>query len=322
MHMRKRTVHFYEIVMKSYTRADISSPSTTDFSSMLQCFQQLAARRPVEIARTNNVSTVLADWNYDPVNNFYELLINKADATLSDVALRNLSTRSLRKAGKQKTEGIETSSHILLKPDANGHSVTVLMTMGAGINIADVTTLFRNLATAASSRPANRALFHFDHPSGARAADGTPVQYRVSYKFMDYAYKGQTLVQALQTGEFESLELIAHDVSQFDAGGNLQIEERVVKVKAALPQTVTGAALRNAISYFKQGPDGAWFDTARIHYKSPSGKTSSTTLKIQALDAAFTHNERIEFDTDVEAQQTSLSSTVLQKIRPLLQALP
>lgn len=322
MHTRKRMVHFYEIIMQSYTRADINSPSTTDFSSMLQCFQRLAARAPVEIARSDNVSTVLADWNYDPANNFYELLINKADATLSDVALRNLSTKSLRKAGKQKIEGIETSSHILLKPDANGHSVTVLMTMGAGISISDVTTLFRKLSKAASRLPANRALFHFDHPSAAKAADGTPVQYRVSYKFENYAYKGQTLTQALQTGEFESLELIAHDVSQFDAGGNLQIEERVVRVKAAIPKTVTGAALRNAISHFKKGPDGAWFDTARIHYKSPSGKASSTTLKIQALDAAFTHNERIEFDTDVESQQASLSPTVLQKMRPLLLALP
>jgi hypothetical protein len=315
-------VHFYEIVMQSYTRTDVKSPSTTDFPSMLQCFQRLAARKPVEIARTQNVSTVLADWNYDPANNFYELLINKADATLSDVAFRNLSTKALRKAGKQKIEGIETSCHILLKPDANGHSVTVLMTMGAGISIADVATLFRNLAKAASGLPANHALFHFDHPSGAKAADGTPVQYRVSYKFTDYAYKGQTLVQALQTGEFESLELIAHDVSQFDTGGNLQIEERVVKVKAALPKTVTGAALRNAIDHFKRGPDGAWFDTARIHYKSPSGKSSATTLQIQALDATFTHNERIEFDTDVEAQQASLSPTVLQKMRPLLLALP
>ena len=322
MNTRKRMVHFYEIVMQSYTHSDVVSPSTTDFPSMLQCFQRLAARAPVEISRTNKDSTFLADWNHDAANNFYELLINKADATLSDVAFRNLTTQSLRKGGKQKIEGIENSSHILLKPDANGHTITVLMTMGAGISIADVVRLFRKLSKMASSLKANYDIFHFDHPSGAKTSDGKPVKYRVSYKFRDFAYKGQTLTQALLTGEFESLELIAHDVSRFDTGGNLQVQKRVVQVKATLPKTVTGASLRNAIRQFKQSPDGAYFDTARIQYKSPSGKTSATTLQLQALDAAFTHNERIEFDTDVEAQQASLSQTVLQKMRPLLLALP
>lgn len=321
--LRKRRVHFYEISMSSFTRSDgVKNPSICSIQSLLQCFTAMNVNKPFDIRRTNRVSTTLVDWNYDPVNGYYELLVNKADAGLSDIALRDLESKSLRKAGKKKIEGIESSSHILIRPNVNTSSVTVLMTMGAGVAIADIASLLRLLGKSASKIPANRNLFYFDHPSGEKDGNGNAVKYRVSYTFHDYAYKGETLSTALSSGEFESMELIAHGQTQFDAGGNLQIESRSVMVKAMLPKTVTGATLKNGIRYYRSQPDGAAFDTAKIHYKSPSGKPSVATLAVQDLDAVFTRNEMIHFDTDVEAQQGSLSQTVLQKMRPLLIALP
>ena len=324
MHTRKRRVHFYVIEMKSYAHANtgITNPAAAHIGDMLNSFASLGTRLPVEIAKTKQISTMLADWKHDHVNGYYEILLNKADANLSDVAFRRLDNKALRKAGKEKIEGIETSSHVLLRPNQDGRTATVLMTMGAGISIGDVCKLFRLLSKAAVNTRANRALFFFDHPSGERDAKGKAVQYRVSYQFLHYGFMGLTLDQALRSGEFECLELIAHDTDRFDTTGNLQIQERSLKITSGIPQTVTGASIRNAIRAFKSNPDGAFYDTARIHYKSPSGKSSTASLPIQDLDAAFTYSENITFDTDVEAQQASLSPTVLEKMRPLLKALP
>lgn len=324
MHTRKRRVHFYVIEMKSYAhgRTGITHPACAPLDAMLHSFTSLRAKLPVEISKSNQISTMLADWNFDDANGYYELLLNKADATLSDVAFRRLDNKALRKAGKEKIEGIESSSHILLKPNPDGRTAIAIMTMGAGISIGDVCKLFRLLSKAAVSKRTNRALFFFDHPSGEKDDKGKPVKYRVSYQFEFHGYMGRTLAQALSTGEFESVELIAHDTTQFDTTGNLQIEERSLKIKSAVPSVVTGATLQNAIRQFINNPDGAFYETARVHYKSPSGKSSTASLRIQDLDAAFTHNENIEFNTDVEAQQGALNTTVLQEMRPLLNALP
>ncbi len=314
----RRTVHFYEIEMQSWTRSAVENPSKTTFMKMLRCFDALKIAPPVEVSKTKLARTILVDARYDSTNGWYELLLNKADAAVSDVALRDFNTARTRKAGKTRTEGIEMSSHVMVRPNPNGHTATVLLTMGAGVAVKDVAALFKRLSTQASKVPAHRDLFYFDDPSGARDKQGNPEQYRVSYRFVPSAYKSQTLSNALKSGEFEYMELIAHEDGEFDAGGNLKVEQRVVKVSAGLPVHVTGAKIVNAVRDYLKKPDAEHFDTLRVRYKTPTGNSTSTTLDIAGLDAAFTQKETIRFLSEVEAQQNQLSQTVLNEMRKLM----
>lgn len=318
----RRTVHFYEIEMRSWTRSTVKNPSTTTFPAMLACFHAMKVAVPVEVSKTKHAITSLADATFDSVNGWYELLMNKADAGVSDVAFRDLLTTQTRKAGKTRTEGIEISSHVMVRPNANGHTATVLLTMGAGVTVKDIASLFKKLAMIASNQPKYRNLFYFDNPSGARDAKGNPEQYRVSYRFTPAAYKSQTLTNALSSGEFDYLELIAHEDKDFDSGGNLKIERQVVKVTAGLPGQVTGATIVNAVRNYLKRPDAEHFDSLRVRYKTPSGQTTSTTLDIAGLDAAFTQKEVIMFKSEVEAQQNRLSETVLNEMRNLMRSVP
>lgn len=322
--LRKRTVHFYEIHVHAYTKSGIQNPSCASTSALLSCFAGLASghKLPQIIRKSRQAHTVLSDWNYDRTSKSYQVLISKADAALSDVALRDLGTTKLRKAGKTKVEGIEVSAHILLRPNANGQTVTALLTMGAGVAAKDIEMLLRNLSREAAKVRKNRALYWFDDPSGAKDANGKPKQYEVYYGFAAHGYLGQTLVSALQTGEFTAMELVAPVQSQFDSGGNLQITERSLTVHANLPKTVTAASLRNALRHFKKQPDAKSYSKLRIHYKTVSGKPTSATLDINNLDAAFTMKEQIQFTTDVEAQQESLCSTIVDGMKTLLQSVP
>lgn len=322
--LRKRTVHFYEIHVHSSAKVDIQNPSCAPLTDLLKCFAGLATRNklPQTIRKSSHLHTVLADWHHDNHNDCYQLLISKANAALSDVALRDLGTKRLRMAGKTRVEGIEISAHILLRPNADGKTAVVLLTMGAGVAAKDIEVLLRSMSRLASKRSRNKALYWFDDPSGAKDAKGKPIQYQVQYRFVAHAHMGQTLTDALQSGEFDSMELIAPVRSQFDAGGNLQITERSLSVQAVLPKTVTGATIRNAIRKFRTQPDAAIFSRLRIHYKTIAGKKTSATLDLNNLDAAFTLKEQIEFDTDVEAQQEVLSPTIVDGMKLLLQAIP
>lgn len=322
--LRKRTVHFYEIHLSSYTLAAIKNPSFASFSDLLKSFNLLTpgSKLPRTIRRSSQLHTVLADWNYDPSNNCYELLVSKANAALSDVALRDLGTAALRKAGKTKVEGIEVSAHVLIRPNLDPKKATLLLTMGAGVSSKDVETLLRGLSRLASKDQRSKDLFYFDDPSGAKGPDGKPLQYKVRYGFAAYGHQGQTLTSALQSGEFEGMDLIAHDKVKFDTGGNLQIVERSIGIQALIPSTVTGATVRNAVRWYQQSPDGSLYDKLRLRYKTMAGNSTSAILDINNLDAAFTLKEHIEFNSDVEAQQEKLDSVILKGMRPLLQLVP
>ena len=322
--LRKRTVHFYEIHLHSSTKAAVKNPSCAPLTDLLQSFSLLASgnKLPRTIRKSSQLHTVLADWRYDAANNCYELLVSKANAALSDVALRDLGTTKLRKAGKTKVEGIEVSAHVLIRPNTDGKKAALLLTMGAGVASKDIEVLLRLLSRLAAKDPRSKALFYFDDPSGVKGPDGKPLQYKVQYGFAAFGHQGQTLATALRTGEFESMELIAHEQEKFDAGGNLEIVERSIGIQAKLPKTVTGASVRNAIRSFQQTPDGALYDKLRLHYKTVAGKRTSAVLDIKNLDAAFTLKEHIEFDSDVEAQQERLESVILKGMKPLLQLVP
>lgn len=316
----RRTVHFYEIEMQSWTRSAVKSPATTTFPRMLACLDALKVSLPVEVSKRKLARTSLVDATYDATNGWYELLLNKADAAVSDVAFRDLNTAQTRKAGKTKTEGIEISSHVMVRPNSNGHTATVLLTMGAGVAVKDVAALLKMLSQRASRVPAHRELFYFDNPSGALDEHGDPEQYRVSYRFIPSAYKSQTLANALKSGQFEYMELIAHEDRDFDSGGNLKIEQQVVKVTAGLPAHVTGQGIVNAVRSYLKKPDAERFDTLRVRYKTPTGASTSTTLEIAGLENAFTQKETIRFSSEVEAQQNQLSQTVLNQMRKLMRS--
>lgn len=318
MKTRERTVHFYDLLMKSTTRSDgITSPGCADLPLILA---RIAKAKPkgTEIVKRRSVLTELADWHHDAATSSYQLLINRADANVSDVAFRDLTSRSFRKAGKTKLEGIEASSHIIVRPNADRRTALVLMTMGAGVGSGVVERLINTLTRELERNAQNSDLFNFAHPSGERDARGIPVTYKVRYSFECVAHKDVVLDDALKSGEFVSMELIANKFEAFDQGGNLHIEKQSVEIKAGKPSLISGAGLVNAIRSRMRQQGAQQYEEARIRYKNATGADRVTTLRINQLDAAFTRKELIEFTTDVDAQQLTLSPTVISAMKALL----
>lgn len=318
--LRQRTVFFYDLRMTATTRAAVQRPSHCGIAAMLKGFasQTGSAKLPLTVGQSSHTITYLMDWQHNPSNNSYELLINKANAKLADIALRDLQTTILRRAGKRKTDGIEQSAHLVVRPNANDQSALVLLTMNCGVSMLDVERVFRLLTKAASKMAANRDLFYFDDPAGSIGPDGKRNKYKVGYRYAVDGYMGQTMDDALRTGEFTSMELIAMDKQAFDSGGNLQIEERSLKIEASMPSTVTGASIKNGIRFFQNQPDAHLYDKLRLNFKSASGRPATTILGLNDLDAAFTRREIIEFDSDVDSHDLLLSPTIMGKMRSLI----
>lgn len=317
MNLRQRTVHYYEVVLRSWTRVEsIKSPGCCDLRDLLARVDPRAVK-DLKLGGHRQLTVELAEWKEDKQSGTFWGLINRADANVSDIALRDLNTRKVRKAGKLRHEGIESSAHVLIAPHSDGRRALILLTMGAGVSMLTLEKMFKEVGRTVLSDPANDDLSMFDHPSGERKKDGSPTQYRVHYSFDVLAHKGQILDDALRNGQFASMELVAHEHEKFDAGGNLQITQQSVHVKAANPAIVSAAALVKAVKSHLRGSPSYQYDKLKIQYKNDTGEPASATLKINELDAAFTKKVSIHFDTDVEQQQTSISMTVMTELLAL-----
>lgn len=314
----ERTVHFYDLILDSHTGSrEITSPACTDLEKILI---RLFNAKPIghAIVKTGSIIVNVTDWTYDPSNGSHKLLLNRADRNVSDITFRDFNSNLTRRAGKTKIEGVESSAHIIIKISPNKRSALVLMTAGAGVTAQVIERLFYQLTTALKKTAGNDDIFTFSHPSGERDKKGNPVTYRVNYRYECVGHKSTVLDDALRNGTFLSMDLIAHEHLQFDNGGNLQIEEQSISVKAASPSLLTAAGLINAVKSFLKNSPLQQYDNARIRYKGDGGDPQTTTLKTNDLDAAFTRKQKIQLPNSVDSQQIKLHPEIIAAMEKLL----
>ena len=322
MKVKSRSVHFYDLVLSSRTRVpSIANPSCCSLEELLQ---RLGTVSPsgTEVIKRATYTIEVADWANDSASCGYAMLLNCADRDVSDIALKDFSTRVRRKAGKTIQEGIEESCHVLIKPGADGRRALLLMTMGSGVTFSAVEKALRELIKAVKAKSSNDDLFRFPEPTGAMLDAKTPVTYAVDYSVQLVAHKGTALDDALTHGSFVSMELISHAFKNFDAGGNLQEERQSVFVTAAKSKvgSLTASLVKKAIRTFvkQHATTDLQYDNVRIAYTAPDGQIHHNTLQTNDLDQAFTKRVSIELQKPVDAQQLKLSETVLSAMRELL----
>lgn len=313
MDLRSRTVHYYEVTMSSWTRTKgINNPSCCDLRDFLSRISSDA--EGLDPRGNRGIGLELAKWRHDTRNGVFWALINRADANVSDITFKNLQTGRRRKGQKQREEGIEYSAHLLISPRDNGREALVIMTMGSGASMNTVHKMLTELDRHIFKTDANQDLNHFTHPSGERMENGDPKKYKVNYNFSVTAHKGEILEEALRTGKFSFMELVAHESKKFDAGGNLEVTRQTILVKPSPLKTITAAKLMGALRGHLKKTPGHRYKDVKVHYKTVAGKDASATLSVNDLDAAFTKKDAIYFDTDVEDQQIDFSPTIMTKM--------
>lgn len=310
MKNREIGVAFYDLRITSKTRAvGITEPNCGNISDILHATHRHVAKLKPTFKRGDSVLLQVMDWKIDKRRNEHYLLVNLADRDRPDIALTDFETRSTRFAGKKKLEGIDTSTHIVVKPNEDEKSALLLVTQGGGIGLLLAERLF-NATTATLKRGGKEpALFSFPHPSGE-----SDKRYNVSYTFECHGHKGQTLSRDLAEGSFVDMDLVTHEATGFDTGGNFQVRSRSLHIVPSDSSLVTVGLLKNALRSVL-APNVDAFDTARIRFKDHSGKTRIESFHINELDRAFVKREYITFDSDLQSNYNRLNFEIISKIR-------
>lgn len=251
----------------------------------------------------------LVDWKHDTGRNQYHLLINKADKNTADVAFKDFDTNASRFAGKTEREGIDISTHMLLKPQADGKTALLLVTQGGGMQASAVESVFTQLSKRLKEDGACPDLFQFSCPSGEVGKT-----YKVSYGFACHGHKGQTLQQDLARGKLLDIELVECVEGGLDAGGNFRVESHSVKLVPKTGAAGTLSAIMKMIPYVER-THGRTFENARIRFKDHSDKQRIETFQTNHLEVAFTRREYINFDTDLQSSYQELNSGIIEKLQ-------
>lgn len=314
MNSRERTVHHYELEIRSYVtgKSKINSPSC---SNLIDIFNAIDLMGPLGATLGTNhaKSLTLADWRFDKRNSVCYFLLNLNDITKSDVAFRDRNTKSIRMAGKKPHEGIETSSYVAMRFDQNNRTAKIVMTMGASITIDYVAKMIRALIDAVKKTNKFKHLFEFLHPSGT-VVNGVPQTYSVQYAIEWMVEKSEYLNQVLTSGTLEGVELIHEGTHKFDSNGNFMRERTAIEIKPT--KHVTLAELKAAIKEYMS--NGNKIESAKIIFKDASGETKTTSMAINALNDAFVKKTRISFKTDVTDQDAKFSNTILNPLLRLI----
>lgn len=314
----ERTVHFYDLKMRSYSRSEgITNPACANIRDVLEVIYNRYQLIGTELVNRPTLTVEVADASFDSSTGILCLLINKADGDRSDITFKDFGSKARRKGNKQKSEGVESSSHVVIRPNPDGVSALALMTMGSGVSSSAIEKILGIALAEIKNDPLAASIFRFKNPSGEER-NGIPVTYGVRYAFDCLGFKGTVLDEALSKGVFESMQLVAHGRQKFDAGGNLQIDEFSLAVKAVIPEVVTGAAIKNAFRHFMRNKPLHEYDQLRIRYRKQDGESAVASLEASNLDAAFTKREKIKLAVGLDEQQLKFSNDIIEKMHRLL----
>lgn len=310
MQRRERTVSFYDLKASTNIRASKLIPVQITVKDALKiAFEICGKTKPT--FRDGKVHITLEDWDYHPRRGEYYVLFNRADPTGSDVPFKNLKTGRARMAGKTDDDGIDLSSHVIVRlPRSGVGPALLLMSGGSGLSAAKLATALTRLLRAGAKDPTFKAHFTRENPSGA-AGEKIPVNNSLEL----VGHQSKYLQHILRTGRLEGMELISDVAQKLDSDGSFMITSKVLKVEAV--QTGAKMSMSKLLAAIKGAPDD--IDRARIKFFEAGETTPQThTFMLSDIEAAFVMKERIQFETDISPRYETVSLTVIDKMRELL----
>ena len=310
MKKRELGVAFYNLSgLPRAPRTGIESPVGADMATIMKhLFKAFRSTSDPLRPSIEHGATLLelADMGHDEAMGEYHLLVNFSDSDTADFLFKNNTTRRSRSSTKQEDDGIDRSTHILLKV-LNPRQARLLVTARTGVGAYRLAQLFGRAVNMLDQRSTSAHLFVQPHPN---AVPGET--YRVNYKFECQGYMGSTLQEALDGGKLNGVELIRYERdAEFDDDGELLKKSTSIQLRPTDATGITLGRLQRAVR--RVIPDG--YSKAVIAFSDHEGEQRSKTFDIDALEEAFVRKEVMKFDTDLVQSYARISPAIIAKMR-------
>lgn len=314
MDKKERVVSFYDLRFFSRMHGDETEIATLTISEALAIARSMWQVNNLEIGR-RAIQIALDDWVYSQKHEEHHLVINRADASLDDIPLKDRKTKRRRMAGKTLDEGIDLTAHILIKlPKQPDQAAQLLMTGGSSLASADVSRYLNALFRQAKSVQKHEGLFRREHASGEKGRTISMTNH-----FALVAHPSASIMEILRKGQLEGLELIALSDSKLDSEKTFQVTHKALKLELVRPGSpLSLRAVKDVIKAAGRALGGDEPDVLRLTYKPDGQKPQTATLPINDLEQVFVKKDRIKFADGILPNYVKVVPEVIDKLRQLL----
>lgn len=297
-----------------------NTPATISTASALQLLQSLPPGALVKSYSNDEQVYYVKDLQV-AADGIFQILLNKCDRALADPRFSDPDRSSWRTAARQGNEGLDFSSHILIRasddPLASGLAVVENAT---GLSIIQVQRFLNALLRSVEAL--NPAAFEFPHPDGSVDAAGRPKKYRTRFHFRFDGHPSDSLLDSLREGSIQGIELITASNVQgmLDTHGYVREVRKTLAVKLG-DEVDRQSRVPTLSSFFQQRSPS--YEKARIAFTDPDGlqrnvKVNTADFSIEA-DSVFVKRSVIDgFATPLEQAYEALNPDIIEKMRPLL----
>ena len=306
MKKRELGINFYNLTRRIHGPANIKNPIGADLATLLKSIAS-AINSKAGMRREINKGSVLLELTeiqYDKTLDEFRLLLNYSDSDLADFNFKNVKTKKSRPSNKEKDDGIDKSTHVLIKVKSPDHAL-MIATKGGGIGVTRLKKFFDIYAKALSGIPQHASLFEQPHPNGVK--DQT---YKVRYAFDCAGHQDETLREALSSGRLRGVQLFKYEKdAPLDAAGALKKKATILRLA---PDTGVFSLGRLQVA-LQDAPQG--YSEAVVAFTDKEGKKRQKRFEISNLEQAFVRTDTIKFDTDLVQSYSSIFTPIISRMR-------
>lgn len=242
MNKTERTIYFYDLEVISKSRKyGIERPISID--TAISLIESVPAKTRTKSISKGRDTLYISDIKR--LENIIALLVNKSDKRIADPVFSNPKEHKRRVIEKEKEEGQDYSSHILLVKNQNDPSQSIaLVEHCQGLGISAINLALDSIIKLAKSK--NPQEFKRPDPNGAYDAQGNPKSHEVNHVFEFKGHLSQDLQEDLNNGIIRSIDLISerNKYSNIDENSYFQEKHRMISIIPVDKNTLRNKAFR------------------------------------------------------------------------------
>jgi hypothetical protein len=318
MKKKERMVYFYDVVIVPSSQT-CATPSPISVQTALGLIEKLPKEQREHAYSRGQQHFYIEDWRNAKNSSGVALLINKSDKEIADPVFTEPAKKKRRTVKKIDQEGQDFSVHILFKfPKDPVMPALALVESCNGLGIVVLQRFLSKLIDTA--KDLTPALYVQNHPDGSLDLNGKPKTCNVKYHFRFDGHISGELVDDLNAGKIQSIELITDREKEtpFDEEGYI-----VEKTKSLTLQTLDerhriknkGRRILDFIASKK-----ADYSKARIKFVTDTGVPRTVDLDADdTADNKYVKREKlVDFETDLKGSYEAIHPELLSQMAKLL----
>lgn len=315
MRKTERTVYFFDMATTSKSKKyGDEYPISVD--NAIRIIEAIPSRERIKPISKGREILYIPDIQRN--GNFISILVNKSDKRIADPVFSDTKNHSRRVIEKEKDEGQDYSSHILLITNQYDPSQSIaLVEHCQGLGISTINIAFDSIIKLAQKQHPQE--FTRPDPNGALDNEGNPVTHKVTHTFEFKGHPSKDLQEDIDNGTIRSIELISerNRKDNFDTNSFFEEKYRTISI-APIDKSNLRKRVHNAIvGLLRSNKEN--YDKARIKFKTPQGLERSVVMDAINISAQqYTKKEKIgNFNAELKGSYEKIHQPIIEKMKEL-----